>query len=407
MRIWIVNPYAILPSEPWREDRAQVLSRYLIQDNHSVVVWTNNIIHRSKQTRSEDVKFYKFQDNLRYNVITSYRYKRHISLQRVLSEITFGFGFLIRAFKEEKPTLIIVTEPSIFYFHGVLLFRIIRKCKLIIDILDIWPEAFEPLVKSRKIPFLKIGLFCLYRCRRRIFQKADGIVSVTKEYTRLAKSIAPSKLLETVYLGFNDYKKDTKIQTVRGIKKNKKFWIIYSGTLGANYDFKSILDCAFLLQRTTFSFEILIIGDGEQKKWIISDIEKRGIQCVSMLNSMPIKELNEYYKKADLALNPYKKGSRISFPLKTFDYINFEIPIINSLKGEISTFIKDNNIGVNYESENVQSLFLEIKSLLENEINLVALKENIKKIRSSLTYQSQYIKYKTFIDEIINVKQYR
>lgn len=93
-------------------------------------------------------------------------------------------------------------------------------------------------------------------------------------------------------------------------------------------------------------------------------------------------ELREIYSKANLAIIPRKVDFYMDFamPVKLFEYISYELPIISTNCKEVANFIEANKIGVICE-DNVESLYntlmnIDMNSILEYTENVKIAKEN-------------------------------
>lgn len=99
-------------------------------------------------------------------------------------------------------------------------------------------------------------------------------------------------------------------------------------------------------------------------------------------------ELKEIYSKANVAIIPRKVDFYMDFamPVKLFEYISYELPIISTNCKEVAKFINENNIGFVCE-DNVQSLVNTLLNIDMNKINEVT--ENVKLAKENNTWNSR------------------
>ena len=94
------------------------------------------------------------------------------------------------------------------------------------------------------------------------------------------------------------------------------------------------------------------------------------------------KELSEIYSKANLAIIPRKIDFYMDFamPVKLFEYISYELPIVATRCKEVAKFIEDNEIGIVID-DNIDSIYealikIDMKTILEYTENVRLTKEN-------------------------------
>jgi hypothetical protein len=143
MLVWIVNPYGTLPSEGWREYRSLMLARALAEKGHEVTWWISDFEHRSKSYRGcGELYDPLLPKGVRVIGVHSTAYVRNISLQRIRYEINYGLELGRLAFKESAPDVIVMGDPALFFGAPVLAYQQRVGCKLVLDIIDLWPELF-------------------------------------------------------------------------------------------------------------------------------------------------------------------------------------------------------------------------------------------------------------------------
>ena len=244
VKVWIVNPYGELPSEGWREYRSFLIARALAAIGHEVTWWISDFEHRSKQYRtSGQLLDPMLPVGVKVIAVHSSAYKRNISLKRIRYELNFGKELARLAETEESPDLIILGFPAIFTGDPIIAYRNKVGCKLVFDVIDLWPELFE-VILPRRIRFLgKFLFYPLYKRRAKQISSCDGIVAVSHDYLKTAIQGQTKKIPNLIsYLGID-------ISTYLAAKINlpldkslaefkKKFSLVavYAGHLGDAYD---------------------------------------------------------------------------------------------------------------------------------------------------------------------------
>lgn len=405
-KVWLLNPYGTLPTEGWRKYRTTMVAEFLSQRDFEVNLFISNIDHRSKKMRSLENQTILIDAKYHISIIKSKRYHKNASLKRVLFERSF-FKQVYNQIQDKNryPDLIIIFEPALFCYD--LISKIIEatKAKIVIDILDLWPEVFITLFPKRLRSIINFSFTPLYKLRELNFKKAIGIIGATKDYLEIGllnnKQI-PGKV---VYLGFDllSINEDQTCQVTLQ-KKTNESWIIYSGTLGLNYDISSILKCSKLSKQENLPYRFLIAGDGPLSETVKQYIYENNLDNVTFLGRLSSDELSYYYLNSDIALSTYMEGSTVSMPVKAFDYFAYGLPIVNSLTRELMSIISQYNVGMQYKAEDHEDMLNKIRSILSHTELMFKMKANAKLLSNMFDVSIQYDIYGNFLSELINEK---
>lgn len=410
MKIILINPYGPFPNEGWRKYRNILLGDILAEHNHEITWYTSKFSHHFKRNRE---KVYETDyKNFRIELINSKRYKKNISIKRLLFEITFCINLYYRLKKVNHVDLIIAADPS--QFVGFLATILAKKynSKLILDLMDEWPELFDKAISSNfaKLFIRPFVLFFKY-LRKRNYHNADGIIALGKNYLNLASSISkkgtPKRL---IYNGvdvkiMNKWSKDSSndISNIVSNLHNDKIKCVYAGSLGMqgnNYDVEALLKVSIYFEDKGVDF--YIAGSGEGKKYLENEIKKNSLTNVFILGNLNAKKLARLYNFCDIGLALYGKGSNVDMPDKFYDYSSCGLAVISSLKGELKNIIEENNLGYYYEAGNHNQLTDKLSLLIENNELLRSCKKNSKRIGFEYSTDVQFKKILSLIDEFNN-----
>lgn len=409
MRVWIINPYGNIPGEGWRTYRTTLIANAFTANGHQVVSWVSNIQHRSKEKRAETWEDVQVDPNYLIKIVPSTSYSGHISIARIKYERTYAKNLFTKALEiEEKPDLIILGEPALFISDLIMKLVRQKQAALIIDIIDLWPELFNILLPNR-LDFLGKLLFSpLYYRRNRLLKKADGMMAVAKDYLQIglkAKSGIPNAV---VYWGLNveevkaplnqSYHKESLNALY---KKEGEVWLIYAGTLGANYDIDTILQCGLLLAKRNVAVRLLIAGDGPLKNKVEQFIDSEKLSNVVYLGSLLPQDLSILYTKCDMALSSYVLHSTVSMPIKAYDYLAAGLPLINSLGRDLGDFVVKREVGIQYEPENADSMFAAILKLANDKNLRTQMKMHALTLADEFDATKQYQKAVILAEEVL------
>ena len=408
MRVWIINPYGNLPGEAWREYRSSMLASALERAGHDVVWWISNFEHRSKKFRSSGWKDRRLSDRISVHIVPSISYRQHISLRRIAYEIVFARRVAARAIGEVRPDAIILAEPALFVAPGIIQLCKRFDCKLIVDVLDLWPELFKIALPRALSPFHRIIFYPLYARRSRLFRAADAIVSVSKDYDELVRSIVPGKPTHVAYLGVdvmafrntmqND-EQDVCSELGLAPKYPEEMWVIYAGTLGDGYDIRTILSAIQTLSASGMPVRFLIAGDGPAKAYLFEHGVNK-MHNATYLGVLDSKVLTRLYRHCDVGLSTYVADSTVSMPVKLYDYLAAGLAIINSLGREVGEIIKVHGAGIEYAAGNPASLVDAIVYLSNNPMERLQMRCRSTDLAYKFDSISQHNQYAKFISSL-------
>lgn len=371
--IWIVNPYGTLPSEGWRDYRSLMLAKALVNRGHRVLWWISDFEHRSKKRRADIV----FSDpllpaNVKVVPVQSRPYERNISFGRIAYEQSFGDGFAALAPGQEVPDMVVLADPSLFYSAQVLKFVDRVGCKLVIDILDLWPELFKVALPTWIRGLDKFLFSPLYSRRRRLLERADGVVSVSKDFLTIT-NVAPETPSCISYLGV-DHRQFELLEASEESRAINEFArgrlvVMYAGTLGDAYDIGCALRTIELCEQSRLPVSFVFAGDGP-KRGEVESFCRQHAESILFLGSVPARELPTIYAQCDVGLCSYAPESTVSMPVKLYDYLAAGLYVYSSLRTEIADHLRANRCGEMYRAGSAQSLFGLIEKTLSDRVAL-------------------------------------
>jgi glycosyltransferase involved in cell wall biosynthesis len=403
VNIWIVNPYGTLPSEGWREYRSSMLARALSESGHKVCWWISNFEHRSKKNRP--IGFIEeplLPDSVKILSVRSSPYFKNISLERIKYEFLFGMNFKKIANSLPPPDLIILADPSLFYSSFVISHAKKINSKIVLDVLDLWPEQFKVALPKFLKPLSNIIFAPLFWRRQQLVRKVDGVVAVTKDHLKSVRPLKSTPKL-VVYLGL-DLKKfaDDSLKplpiTISKFVENSVLVLVYAGTLGEAYDIPAVLNAAENVIKLNNKVKFIFAGDGPYSQHVLS-FSKRFSDNVLFLGKVSSDLLPSLYSICQIGICSYSQGSTVTMPVKLYDYLAGGLNVIYSISGEIDELLKNNFCGFKYEAGNYDDL----AGLIISKINLdcsIVNKNNSLLLAATFDESLLHKRYVNFIEEI-------
>ena len=385
---------------PWEKgnSRFPYIINLINKEKFDVELITSRFFHGEKKHRKDSA----LSENLDYKItlIDEPGYKRNVSIKRFLSHKIFAKN--VKRYLEtiNKPDVIYSAIPSLDVAKVAGEYAEKNNIKFIIDIQDLWPEAFEMIFK---VPILK-GLI-YYPMRKKadkIYSMADSIIGVSNTYVDRAGIVNKKyKHKLAVFLGTDLDYFDKSHNEHEIITFDNVFRIAYIGTLGNSYDIKCVIDAIKILKDKGINnilFEVM--GSGPLKIEFEKYAKQKGVNC-EFTGRLNYEEMVGYLCICDIAVNPIKKDSAASIINKVGDYAAAGIPVLNTQESiEYKKLVEDYQIGYNIENGNSEDLAEAIEYLYKNENLRKRLGENNRKLaEEKFDRKITYYKIKEIIEE--------
>lgn len=402
MKVWIVNPYGTLPSEGWAEYRSSMLARAFARKGHDVVWWISDFVHRSKSRRSPVTQDPALPDNVQIVCLPTTAYRRNISLGRVAYEKSFGRAFAASSEQSDRPDLVVLADPSLFFGTPVKQYAKRHGVKLIVDVIDLWPEMFHLILPRILQPLGRFIFAPLYARRARLIRESDGLVAVTGDYRDAVLRGTEGVPSAVCYWGVESRKADATDELAcwpEGWSSSPDdLTVIYAGTLGEAYDLPCVIKAVELLLESDERTRFIFAGDGPFKD-DISALAEKAPDRVAFIGSVPASELLGWYARSDIGLCGYAGGSTVSMPIKVFDYLAAGLAMVGSVGGEARQLI-NSGCGLPYQAGNPESLAAAIGQFSRSRASLEAAKTLSKSLSRDFDSVIQYDRFVEFAETI-------
>jgi glycosyltransferase involved in cell wall biosynthesis len=405
MKIWIVNPYGSLPSEGWREYRSFMLAKALAARGHEVTWWISDFIHRSKTYRANGVlNDPLLPSGVRVIGVHSTSYARNISWARIQYEKNYGKELIRLAEAEKAPDLIVMGDPALFFGKSILAYRKAVGCKLVLDVIDLWPELFTVALPKWLQPMSRLIFYPLYQRRINLVSLCDGVVAVSRDYLKTALSGQENPIPNRViYWGIDNSGHHAAAinkklyDELNSFKSRFDLTAVYAGTLGDAYDMDIIIEAVKLSQAQNLKIGFVVAGDGPRKQSFV-DMAGPYASNLKFVGALPASDMTTLYANSDVGLMTYVAGSTVAMPIKFFDYLVGGLAILNSLERDVREVIRDHEIGLNYIPENCNDFLEKLNTLAIDKQKLTLLKKNSEALAMSYDTRLQYEAFSEFIE---------
>lgn len=363
-RIVIIDHFSKAPDEPGN-NRFIYLAEMLCSYGYDVEIITTTFAHlKKKQRQIEDslLKGLPYQ----YTMLPEPGYPRNVCLTRFRSHYIFGKNLASYLEAMKKPDLVFIAVPSLDVGTAAGDYCSKHHIPFVVDIQDLWPEAFKLVLKLpviSDIAFLPMTLQA-----NKFYRQADKIIAVSETYKqRGLRSNQKDRTGLCVYLGTDLKQFDENSKSLDIEKPDGELWIAYAGTLGHSYNIEIIFDALNQLpdgMEQTVVFHIF--GDGPYlerfqeyaKNCKIRSVFHGRVDYPAMVASLC---------KSDIAVNPIVKGAAQSIINKHADYAAAGLPVVNTQEcPEYRNLLESYGCGINCEVESVEQVAKALQTLIED-----------------------------------------
>ena len=242
---------------------------------------------------------------------------------------------------------------------------------IIFDLIDLWPETM-PVGKVEALP-----PFCFWGAMRNSALKyADCVITECNLYQEVLKKHLNGINTQTIYLA----KRDINIDIHPEFNKNE----IHLGYLGS---INNIIDIPKIKRLIKSVHEIKpvtlhIIGDGESKDVLIYEIKNTGAVVEYHGKIYDPQKKQEIFDKCQFGLNIMKDNVCVGLTMKSIDYFQHGLPILNNIQADTAQIVDKYKIGINVTNENIENVADKVANADMEE--LLVMKKNTKKMFNSL-----------------------
>lgn len=366
MVVWIFNPFDILPSEG-RLQRFGTLARELGREGHQVVWWSATFSHSSKKTRSASVV--GDEADFRIRLIECPAYTKNISLKRMRSHRDWANRLLreatndVSAGLEQRPDLIVASMPPMEGPIAALRLRESFGCRVVTDVMDAWPDTLLQVLPHWAAPVGHLVLNSYYRMLRQALRGSDAVSAQSRSFAEFAKVHGAKSDPYVCCLGAEAISVGSANKPGSHAGRKRRF--VYIGSMGPSYDLKTLISAAVSLLKDGAPIELHLAGSGEHVNTLMAIAGEFEGSSIIFHGFLGGEDFDELLSTCHVGIVPMKPASKVAMPYKIGDYLAAGLPVINSLPGELSELLRENDCGSFYTSGDSLELGNAMKSYLE------------------------------------------
>lgn len=357
-------------------DRFFYLAKMLMKDSeaNNIEIITSSFRHTTKSHRREVAMHWPFKTTF----IEEPGYSKNVCLKRFYSHHVWGKNVLNYIMKRDKvPDVIYCAVPSLTGPNLVAKYCEKNNLRFIIDVQDLWPEAFQ---MAFNVPVLSSVTFAPFKAiANGIYKRANAICAVSDTYGQRALS-ANKKCKETttVFLGtelatFDKYAAEKAILE----KEAGEIWLAYCGTLGSSYDLTCVIDALAFLSDTRL--RLIVMGDGPRKEEFENYAKDKKVRA-EFVGRLPYNAMCSLLRTCDITVNPITHLASQSIINKHADYAASGLPVVSTQESEeYRSLIDEYKMGFNCKNNDSIDLADKLNILANNEVIRVSMGKNARR----------------------------
>lgn len=333
------------------ESRIHLVKKYLEKRGFNVSFVLSNFKHSSKEFRLTS----DFEPST--NFIDTMQYSRNLSVSRLASHMLFAKN-AFKLIRIENPDLLYIMIPPNSLAYQAKKFRKNHpSTKIIFDLMDLWPETM-PMSRFESNPFFSIwrGL------RDWNLGCADLVLTECDLYRQVLAKQLQGLNVATLHLA-----KSEALFPLTPVSPVETLHLCYLGSINNIIDIPSICLLVFAIQKLK-PVVVHVIGDGESCSLFIESLEKSGAQVVYEGIVYDPTDKQMIFDRCHFGLNIMKESTVVGLTIKSIDYFNAGLPLINSIPSDTQALILENHAGFQYERDHAEELAFTLCGLTQTDI---------------------------------------
>jgi glycosyltransferase involved in cell wall biosynthesis len=356
MRILILSQWCY----PEPDFKALTFGRELVKQGHTVQVLTGFPNYPGGELyEGYKVKWSQRETIDGVEIIRVPLYPSHDNsgAKRMLNYISFAISAaFLGVFRVKKADVMYVYHPPATVAVPAVFIKWFRRIPVVYDIQDLWPDTLSATGLLNNKTLLKwVGRYCNF-----MYKRLDHITVLSHGFkSRLTERGVPASKIDVIYNWPNPFTAPALADKSVIPFSDKKFTILFAGTMGKAQALDAILDAAAILkERKVDDIQFVFIGGGIAVDELKQKKQGLALDNVQFLPRVNNDEIGKFLVAADALIVHLKDDElfKITIPSKTQAYLQVGKPIIMAVGGDADKMIADARAGISCTPENPQAL---------------------------------------------------
>lgn len=359
--------------------RIKFVEEYLQKIGYNVKILSSDFDHRNKEKYQNDRKGLE--------LLKVPKYRRNLSLSRIQSHRVFARKSVKRALQLQPDLLYVSGPPNFLFKYFATNKSSFKGTKLIFELGDMWPETM-PISRKKKTLF-KFPMKIWASLRDKYIAKADFTIFECNLFKGLVNTNTKDIKGGTIYL----CKDSATIELPKEQISNECIEVVYVGSINNIIDVDLIVEIS---KKIAVKKKIIvhIIGDGEQRQDLISKLCRKNIEVNYHGVVYNEVEKSKIYSRCSFAFNIMKETVCVGLTMKSIDYFEAGLPLINNISGDTHDLVVNNGCGYNVDGKNLDTVVEKICAVSMDEVRNMkkASRDMYDKYFSKTAFEKQFEK---------------
>jgi colanic acid biosynthesis glycosyl transferase WcaI len=286
-------------------------------------------------------------------------------VSKLLNYVSFTLTSSLASLFTARPGAVLVVSPPFWLGFNALLLKALRRCPVIYNAQDLFPEAYLASGEMRAGRLTR-AMSCLMT---RIYRHCDQITVITGSFADAiaAKGIDPRKIVSIP--NYVDTSAIAPLPRSNSFSRrwglDDKFVVMYAGNIGYTHGTELLVEAAEKLVRLE-SVRFLVIGGGAKQADLERLARERRLANMQFLPTQPSELLPEMLASADvLVLTTKPGGGRTSFPSRIYSFLLAARPVVASVDSDsdLARMLDEADAGIVTEPGNVEAFCRALETL--------------------------------------------
>jgi glycosyltransferase involved in cell wall biosynthesis len=319
------------------------VEQFFRERGDDVVTYISDFNHPEKKRRID------FSYHIHYQVIHVPGYKKNLSVGRLYSHNAFARRSYRQLCRESHVDLVYAMIPANSVAKFVKKYKSNHEnTKVIFDVYDMWPESMQ-FGSGFKCRLMKVFLNYWRLLRDSNFDCADYVFLECGLYEKQLQKVLNKLPHQVMYATKRAMPCDVSPQLPEHLVS-----LCYMGSINHIIDIDTMVK--FIQSLLTFcNVEFHVIGDGVNREDLLQKTRALGIQVHYHGRVYDEKEKKMIYAKCHFGLNFLKEGLCVGLTMKSVDYFEAGLPVINTVPQDTWALIEQYQAGINLDVNDICS----------------------------------------------------
>jgi len=255
-------------------------------------------------------------------------------------------------------------NPNVIGVFPSLIYAFVKRCPLVQNVDDLWPEVLYDLGMNRKSPFARLGELLA----KIAYSVSSVITPISPGYVKVicGKYGVDRGKVHVVRAGVDLSK--FKVNDSLFCSGEEGFRVLYSGAFSMAYDFDQVLLAAEKLEEIG-GVEFVLQGSGELVGYLKARVEELGLKNVKIIDMVVSRdEVAKLLSEADALILPLRDFGTpyLGISSKLYEYQAAGKPIICCAEGEPARYVEEAKSGIVVKPGDHEALAKAVLYLKEN-----------------------------------------